>query len=143
MRDIGGTVYESFAASAKSWAERPFLDVTAGTAAAYGISRHQYTYGEVAGEVERLRALYQGAGYGHGHRAGLLLFNRPEFLFHWLALNALGVSVVPINPDWQADELSFLVGHSEISLAVAPAERHARPRLGRRVRFEAARARSA
>ncbi len=80
---------------------------------------------EVAGEVERLRTIYAGAGYGHGHRAGLLLFNRPEFLFHWLALNALGVSVVPVNPEWRSDELAYLVGHSEISLAVAPVDRHA------------------
>ena len=124
MRDIGGTVYESFAASAARWTERPFLYVTAGTAAAYCLAPHEYTYAEVTGEVERLRSVYARAGYGHGHRAGLLLFNRPEFVFHWLALNALGVSVVPINPDWRADELSFLVGHSEIALAVAPVERH-------------------
>ena len=125
MRDIGGTVYESFAASTARWAKRPFLYVTAGTAAAYGIEQHEYAYEKVAGEVERLRTIYAAAGYGHGHRAGLLLFNRPEFLFHWLALNALGVSVVPVNPEWRSDELAYLVGHSEISLAVAPVDRHA------------------
>ena len=124
MRDIGGTVYESFAASTARWAKRPFLYVTAGTAAAYGIEQHEYAYEEVAGEVERLRTIYAAAGYGHGHRAGLLLFNRPEFLFHWLALNALGVSVVPVNPEWRSDELAYLVGH-RISLAVAPVDRHA------------------
>ena len=30
-------------------------------------------------EVERLRAAYAQAGYGHGHRVGLLLENRPAF----------------------------------------------------------------
>ena len=125
MRDIGGTVYESFAASAARWAERPFLSVTAETAAAYGIVERGFTYREAAGEVERLRAAYASAGYGPGQRVGLLLFNRPEFLFHWLALNALGVSVVPINPDWRQDELGYLVGHSEIALAVASVDRHA------------------
>ena len=125
MRDIGGTVYESFAASAARWAGRPFLSVTAETAAAYGIVAREFTYREAAVEMERLRAAYASAGYGSGQRAGLLLFNRPEFLFHWLALNALGVSVVPINPDWREDELGYLVGHSEIALAVAPVDRHA------------------
>jgi acyl-CoA synthetase (AMP-forming)/AMP-acid ligase II len=124
VQEIGGTVYESFAASATRWAERPFLSVTTGTAAAYCLAPREYTYAEVASEVERLRAAYTRAGYGHGHRVGLLLFNRPEFVFHWLALNALGVSVVPVNPDWRADELGFLIDHSEIMLAVAPAERH-------------------
>ena len=69
-------------------------------------------------EVERLRAAYAAAGYGHGHRVGLLLENRPAFLFHWFALNALGVSVVPINAEMRSAELAYLIGHSEMSLAV-------------------------
>lgn len=43
--------------------------------------------------------------------------------FHWFALNALGVSVVPINPDMRHSELVYLVSHSEIILAVCLAER--------------------
>jgi acyl-CoA synthetase (AMP-forming)/AMP-acid ligase II len=125
VTDLSGTVCESFAASATRWPDRPFLAVTAGTAAAYGIAPREYTYGQVAVEVAGLRSGYRQAGFAHGDRAGLLLFNRPEFLVHWLAFNALGVSVVPINPDWRAEELAFLVGHSEIRAAVAPTERHA------------------
>ncbi len=34
---------------------------------------------------------YADAGYGPGHRVGLLLENRPAFFLHWFALNALGV----------------------------------------------------
>ena len=75
--------------------------------------------------IETLRAAYARAGYGHGHRAGLLLENRPAFFLHWFALNALGVSVVPINPDLRAAELEYLTGHSEIALAVALPGRHA------------------
>ena len=71
------------------------------------------------------RRLCARAGYGHGHRAGLLLENRPAFFLHWFALNALGVSVVPINPDLRAAELEYLAGHSEIALAVALPGRHA------------------
>jgi acyl-CoA synthetase (AMP-forming)/AMP-acid ligase II len=122
---LSGTVYESFAASATRWPDHPFLAVTAATAAAYDIAKGDYSYRQVAAEVARLRSRYAQAGFGHGDRAGLLLENRPEFLIHWLAFNALGVSVVPINPDWRADELAFLVGHSEIRAAVTPAERHA------------------
>ena len=54
-----------------------------------------------------------------------LLENRPAFFLHWFALNALGVSVVPINPDLRAAELEYLTGHSEIALAVALPGRHA------------------
>jgi acyl-CoA synthetase (AMP-forming)/AMP-acid ligase II len=49
---------------------------------------------------------------------GLLLENRPAFLLHWLALNALGVSVVPIHAELRAAELRYLVDHSEIMLAL-------------------------
>jgi len=33
--------------------------------------------------------------------------NRPEFFFHYLALNALGVGIVPINPDYRHDEMAY------------------------------------
>ncbi|MFZ4759898.1 MAG: AMP-binding protein, partial [Burkholderiaceae bacterium] len=57
-------------------------------------------------------------GYGHGHRVGLLLENRPSCFLNWLALNALGVSVVPINGELRAAELEYLVGHSGLVLAI-------------------------
>jgi crotonobetaine/carnitine-CoA ligase len=44
--------------------------------------------------------------------------NRPEFIIHWLALNALGVSVVPVNPDYIKDDLAYLISHSEPDLIV-------------------------
>jgi len=74
--------------------------------------------GGARGEV--LCGRYREAGYGHGHRAGLMLESRPAFFFHWLALNALGVSVVPMSSEWRRAELEYLVGHSEICVAVVP-----------------------
>ena len=43
----------------------------------------------------------------------LQLENRPEFPLHFLALNSLGVSVVPLNPDYRAAELEYVLAHSE------------------------------
>src|SRR5216117_687716 len=51
--------------------------------------------------------------------------NRPEFFFHYLALNALGCSIVPINPDYRHDEMLYQMEHSEADLAVVMAERAA------------------
>ena len=45
--------------------------------------------------------------------------NRPAYLFHWLALNSLGVSVVPISAEMRSAELEYLIAHSEICLAVS------------------------
>ncbi len=112
------SVYQRFVATA---AERPQADalwVEAVTAAAYGIAPGGIRWGDVAAEAERLREAYAAAGYGHGHRVALLLENRPAFLFHWLALNALGCSVVPLHADLRAAELEYMVGHSDAVLAV-------------------------
>ena len=93
------TVYDAFRRIAARRGDAEFLCVEAVTAAAYGIDAGPRSWREVAGEVERLRAAYAQAGYGHGHRVGLLLENRPAFFTHWLALNSLGISIVPIHAD--------------------------------------------
>jgi acyl-CoA synthetase (AMP-forming)/AMP-acid ligase II len=94
------------------------------TAALYGVAAGETSYSALQARIEPLRAAYAAAGFGHGHRVGLLLENRPAFFLHWFALNGLGVSVVPINPDLRSAELEYLVGHSEIALAVALPARH-------------------
>lgn len=118
-----GTVHDAFAATAARAPDADFLCVEPVTAVAYGIEARTVRWGEAAAEVERLRGLYAAAGYGHGHRVGLLLENRPAFLLHWFALNAVGASVVPIHADLRASELEYLIGHSEICLAVTLPER--------------------
>ncbi len=123
--DVSDTVHRLFTASAARWAERPFLSVLPETAAIYGIEAGELSYRDAAAKIAALRNAYAAAGYGHGHRIGLLLENRPAFFLHWFALNALGASVVPINADLRAAELEYLIGHSEIALAVALPERHA------------------
>jgi acyl-CoA synthetase (AMP-forming)/AMP-acid ligase II len=119
------TVHRRFAATAAQAPDADFLFVDAVTAEAYGIAGGAVSWGQAAAEVERLRASYAAAGYGHGHRVGLLLENRPAFLFHWLALNGVGASVVPINAEMRAAELEYLIGHSEICLAVTLPQREA------------------
>ncbi|MDM0034768.1 AMP-binding protein [Variovorax sp. J22P271] len=119
------TVHDVFAATARRTPQAEFLFTESVTAAAYGIPAGAIRWGEAYAGVERLRIAYAAAGYGHGHRVGLLLENRPAFLLHWLALNALGVSVVPINAEMRSAELIYLIGHSEIGLAVTLPERAA------------------
>ena len=118
-----GTVAAAFAAAAARYPQHDFLEVLPTVAAALNTEARSWSYAQSAAEVQRLRSAYAAAGYGHGHRAGLLLLNRPEFLFHFIALNALGVSVVPISPEWRAAELEYLIGHSEICVVATIAER--------------------
>jgi acyl-CoA synthetase (AMP-forming)/AMP-acid ligase II len=118
------TVADAFARSATRFGMRPFLCVLPETAAIYDVPAGETSYGQAQAQIEQLRGAYAAAGYGHGHRVGLLLENRPAFFLHWFALNALGVSAVPINADLRAAELESLIAHSEIALAVALPARH-------------------
>jgi len=120
---MAGSVYQAFAERARRQPDADFLCTEAVTAAAYGIDAGTLRYGEALAQIEALRARYAAAGYGHGHRAGLLLENRPAFFLHWFALNALGVSVVPINAELRSAELRYLLEHSELCLAIGLPER--------------------
>ena len=93
------SVYEAFAATAARTPEADFLFTESVTAEVYGIPAGALSWRSALAQVQELRAAYGQAGWGHGHRVGLLLENRPAFLLHWFALNALGVSVVPINAE--------------------------------------------
>ena len=112
------TVFDAFARIAARHGDRPFLAVLPETAQAYGVAAGEISYGEAHARITALTAAYRAGGYGGGHRVGILLENRPAFFLHWFALNALGVSLVPINPDLRAAELEYLIGHSEIVAAV-------------------------
>lgn len=117
------TVAGLFRAAAAKHPERPFLNVLDGTAKAYGIEAGEITYGAMAAWVDRLTTVYGDAGYGAGDRVFLALENRPSLVAHFMALNAVGASIVPINPDLRRAELWFLIGHAEPRIAVATAQR--------------------
>lgn len=112
------SVADAFHQSMTSWSARPFLTLLPAVAAVYGDVAHSWTYAEAAREVDALARRYRAAGYGAGHRVGLMLGNRPAFFFHWLALNACEVSVVPLSESLRPAELDYLVAHSAIVLAV-------------------------
>ena len=116
---MANSVHQAFAECARRQPAADFLCIEPVTAAAYGIEPGTLRYGETLARIETLRNRYAAAGYGHGHRAGLLLENRPDFFLHWFALNALGVGVVPINNDMRAAELRYLLEHSELCLAIS------------------------
>ncbi|NLJ62536.1 MAG: ATP-dependent acyl-CoA ligase [Alcaligenaceae bacterium] len=122
---MGQTIYAAFKQSAQQWPDHDFMLVLPETADIYGIEAGPIRYAQAQAQIDQLAEQYQKAGYGHGHRVGMLLENRPAFFLHWLALNKLGASIVPINPDLRAAELEYLIGHSEMILAVATSNRHA------------------
>ena len=120
---VGGTVYEAFQRTVARHGSREFLSILPETAQHYGIPARSYTYAQAASEIATLGQRYADAGLRQSHRVGLMLENRPAMFFHWLALNGLGVSVVPLNRDWRDAELEYVIGHSEMAAAIVPAAR--------------------
>ena len=126
MTNAPATVYATFAASAARWADSDFLLVPASACKAYATGDLHFTYTEALERIEALRERYRAAGIepgGPGVRVALALENRPAYFFHWFALNGLGVSVVPISPDYRVPEIAYLIRHSEAVLVVAIASR--------------------
>ncbi|MCC0036519.1 MAG: AMP-binding protein [Hoeflea sp.] len=117
------TIWQAFAATAGLYPDRPLFNVMAETAEIYGIEPGETSYRQVQEQVTELAAALQQKGYGPGFRVMLLLENRPQFFFWLLALNRIGASVVPVNPDLRHSELTYMAGHSEPSLIVALANR--------------------
>lgn len=103
--------------------DRAFINVLEETATIYGIEAGEISYGNMARDVDAQIRLFADQGYGFGHRVGLLLENRPVFFLNWFALNALGVSIVPVNPDLRSDDLLYLLNHSEQILTIATPQR--------------------
>ena len=119
------TVYHVLAAVAQARPDSDLLVLEPVTAATYGLTPGSVSYAQALAHTQSLRQSYADAGYGHGHRVALSLDNRPEFFYHWWALNALGVSVVPVHAALRHAELTYLLNHSACVLVVAPPERHA------------------
>ncbi len=113
------SIYRAFVSSAECWPDRPVLNVLPSTAQIYNIDSAEISYQQLRQQVEQLADRFQQAGYRQGMRVALLQENRPVFFALWLALNKLGVSVVPINPDLRAAELEYLIGHAEPALIIA------------------------
>ncbi len=67
-----------------------------------------WTCSEAAGEADRIAVGLAGRGVVRGDRVVLLLGNRPETLFCWFAVNALGAINATLNPALKPPELSEL-----------------------------------
>ncbi len=110
------TIGETWATAVERHRDRPVIVIPASVGRSFHPDGVEITYAQANGAVERLIDAYANAGYGLGHRVSLLLENRPEHLLHRLALNCLGVSCVPINPDYRPAEIAYLIDHAEPEL---------------------------
>jgi len=104
------TVFTAFEQTARAHRAKPFLQVFP--------EKVELSYAQALDRVASIAQIYARRGYGRGHRVALKLPNCAEFLLHFLALNSIGVSVVPLNPEYQRVELDYVLAHSEAALVV-------------------------
>ncbi|MBY6047307.1 AMP-binding protein [Vannielia litorea] len=80
------------------------------------------SYAEAAERVDAAAEALAVAGYGAGHRIAVCLGTRPEHFLLKLAMNRLGISFVPINPDYRPGELAYVLEDSAATLIIAAPE---------------------
>lgn len=113
------SVHDAFRRAVAQWEDNDFLHVPLAACERYSPGPITLTYGQVRDRVDSLAPQYRAAGYRTGHRVALALENRVEYFVHFLALNSLGVGVVPINMELSGDEIAYVLDHSDAALVVA------------------------
>ncbi len=73
------------------------------------------TYGELAGEVVRIRSALAAHGIRRGDRVGLCLGNEPRWVALFLALGSLGALTVPLNTRWRTGEIRDALARSRVT----------------------------
>ncbi len=123
MLEIDGrTIGEVFGAAADTFADNDFLCVPRDLERRYDADGRRITFAAAGRLVGEWREALSAAAYGHGHRIAVLLENRPEMLIVKLACAMLGISWVPINPDYRAAEMAYVLRDSGADLAIAVPE---------------------
>ena len=72
--------------------------------------------------LERTEQLARGLaslGIGPGDRVALVHPNAPEFVVSFFAVTALGAVIVPINPQYQREELRYYFDHCDVRAVIA------------------------
>lgn len=115
----GQSVYAAFRAAASRFGPRPFLRTPAGSAADDADAAIGFTFEGARARTDSLIAAYSASALKPGDRVALAFDARLEVYLHLLALNGLGVSIVPLNAGAGDDELRHIIGHSDARFVVS------------------------
>jgi len=108
------TIFKSFEDIYRKTPSAPFL---------ISPSRNQkgmttFSYQETFEKADKISTIFLDNGYSNNLRVATLLGSTPAHYIVKLALNKIGVSVVPINPDYSPDETAYLLADSGSVLAI-------------------------
>lgn len=80
--------------------------------------RAQLTYKELQDKVYNIAAGLKDQGVTKGANVALMMTNRPEYIITYFAILANGGTVVPINPTFKEQEVTYIVNDSEVELLI-------------------------
>ncbi len=116
---IAETLWDVLDHAVVTYGDKPLFCVPPRAVREYLPEGAEYTFSEMHAWAEKLSNDYAAAGWGQGHRIALALDNHPAHFAHFLALNRIGASQVPVNPYYLRGELEYLFDHSEAAMTVA------------------------
>jgi long-chain acyl-CoA synthetase len=76
------------------------------------------TYNQLKDKVDSLAGAWMQMGFQKGDRIGLMLANHPYYIICYYAAQALGLTVVQINPMYTPRELLHIVNDSQVSCII-------------------------
>jgi acyl-CoA synthetase (AMP-forming)/AMP-acid ligase II len=112
------TVYNEFLKTRGKVSSQAFLHIPRQATGQYHDGPVDYTYEQAMQAANELSEHYASAEYGRGMRVAVMLDNRADFFLHFLALNKLGVSVVPVNSGFLPREITYVINHSDACLVL-------------------------
>jgi acyl-CoA synthetase (AMP-forming)/AMP-acid ligase II len=113
--------WETVAFSAQRFPDNEAIHIPLQACSRYSSKPVSLTYRELEQAINEATTLWQGTGIAG--RVALVCENRVEFLIHWLALNALGLSAIPINHEMPDQEIPYYLEHGE-AVAVCALTEH-------------------
>jgi long-chain acyl-CoA synthetase len=71
------------------------------------------SYSELAEKVKEKAVGLQKYGIVNGSHVGLMMANKPEYAIAYFALLSLGATVIPLNPLFKANEITYILNDAE------------------------------
>ena len=76
------------------------------------------TYRGLADQSRRLASALSSAGVRKGDRVAVLSPNRPEIFSVYLGLALIGAAIVPVNAEFAAHEIRYILDHSQARMVI-------------------------
>ena len=80
--------------------------------------RARITYSELQEKVYHVAAGLKEQGVKKGMNVALMMTNRPEYIITYFAILANGGTVVPINPTFKEQEVTYIINDSESEILI-------------------------